>query len=151
MSKSYERDVRIAVRDLLDATSAFDGVYLSGLPETRGERGGDLQAAAVEPDETTASCNWDDASGPRIMTARATIVLMARDEDPQTRDEMAERLLETAIAALNGRSLAGKTLPEWTGIQSWAWRKPNPPERRIEAALEFRYLVEERGPADSTP
>jgi len=148
MSNPCERDIRVAIRDLLDATNAFDGVYLSGPPEGRGERGGDRQAAAVEPDETTAICCWDDVSGPSVRAARATIILMARDDDPQTRDEMAERLLETAIAALDGRSLAGMTLPEWTGIRSWSWRKPTPPERRIEAALEFRYLVEERGPAN---
>lgn len=151
MSNSCERDVRVAVRDLLDATTAFDGVYLSGLPERRGERGGDLQAAAVEPDETAASCGWDDVSGSSVMTARATITLLARDDDPQTRDEMAERLLETARDALDGRSLAGKTLPEWTRIRSWTWLKPTPPERRIGATLEFRYLVDGREAAVPSP
>lgn len=151
MSNTCERDVRIAVRDLLDATTAFDGVYLSGLPERRGERGGDLLAAAIEPAETAASCGWDGASSSSIMSARATITLMARDDDPQTRDEMAERLLETARAALDGRSLAGKTLPEWTRIRSWVWREPTPPERRIEASLEFRYLDDEPGAANPSP
>jgi len=151
MDGPFERDIRIVIRDLLDATSAFDGVYLSGPPEHRGERGGDLRAAAIEPGETAASSCWDDVSGPLVMTARATIILMARDDDPQTRDEVAEQLLETTIAALDGRSLAGRTLPEWTGIRSWTWRKPTPPERRIEALLEFRYLVEDRVDADPTP
>ncbi len=148
MSNPCERDIRSAMRDLLEATSAFDGVYLSGLPEHRGERGGDLRAAAIEPGETEAASRWDDLSGPLVMTARATIILMARDDDPQTRDEAAEELLQTAFDALDGRSLAGRTLPEWTGIRSWSWRKPTPPERRIEAVLEFRYLVDDRGLAD---
>lgn len=148
MPNPRERIIRSAIRDLLEATSAFDGVYLSGLPEHRGERGGDLRAAAIEPGETEAVSRWDDRSGPLVMTARATIILMARDDDPQLRDEAAEELLQTAIEVLDGRSLAGMTLPEWTGVRSWTWRKPTPPERRIEAALEFRYLVGDRGHVD---
>jgi len=147
MPNPCERDIRGAIRDLLEATSAFDGVYLSGLPEHRGERGGDLRAAAIEPDETQAAGHWDDLSGSLVMTARATITLMARDDDPQTRDEAVEELLQTTFDALDGRSLAGRTLPEWTGVRSWTWRKPTPPERRIEAALEFRYLIGNRGGA----
>ncbi len=39
MTPFRERDVRQVVHDLLDQTGAFDGVYLSGLPERRGRRG----------------------------------------------------------------------------------------------------------------
>ena len=41
MTPFRERDVRQVVRDLLDQTGAFDGVYLSGLPEDRGGRAGE--------------------------------------------------------------------------------------------------------------
>ena len=41
MTPFRERDVRQVVHDLLDQTGAFDGVYLSGLPERRGGRTGE--------------------------------------------------------------------------------------------------------------
>jgi hypothetical protein len=142
MTSHRERDVRNAIHELLDVSGAFDGVYLAGLPEDRGERGGDRRAAAVEPDATTAADRWDDVDGAIVMTATVTLTFMARDDDPQLRDEAAELLLNTAAAVLNGRSLAGATLPGSTRIRSWNWLKPNAPERRIAAKLEYQYLVE---------
>ncbi len=142
MTSHRERDVRNAIQELLDVTGAFDGVYLSGLPEHRGERAGDRRAAAIEPDATTESDLWDDVTGAMVMTASVVLTFLARDEDPQLRDEAAELLLNTAAAVLNGRSLAGATLPGSTRIRSWSWLKPTAPERRIAARLEFQYLVE---------
>jgi hypothetical protein len=142
MTSHRERDVRNAIHELLDVSGAFDGVYLSGLPEDRGERSGDRRAAVVEPDATTASDHWDDTTGAMVMTATAALTFLARDDDPQLRDEAVELLLNTAAAVLNGRSLADATLPGSTRIRSWTWLKPNAPERRIVAKLEFQYLVE---------
>jgi len=142
MPTPRERDVRGAIRDILEATGAFDAVYAAGPPEDRGERSGDRRAAAIEPGQTTLAGRGDDESGALEAAAVVTLVLLARDDDPAARDEAAELLLNTAAAALNGRSLAGATLPGSTLVRSWAWRRPVAPERRIEATLEFRYLVE---------
>ena len=142
MPSHRERDVRGAVRDLLDATGGFDGVYPAGLPEDRGERSGDLRAAAIEPLGTRIAAQGDDVAGALTADATLALTLIARDDDPETRDAAAERLLYLAADALNGVSLAGVTLPASTRIQSWTWRKAVAPERRIEAVLEFQYLVE---------
>jgi hypothetical protein len=142
MPTPRERDVRGAILDILDSTGAFDAVYAGGLPEDRGERSGDRRAAAIEPGETRLAGLGDDVSGALAATATVTLVVLARDDDPAARDDAAELLLHTAAAALNGRPLAGLALPGSTCVRSWAWRKPVAPERRIEAVLEFRYLVE---------
>ncbi|WP_165068398.1 hypothetical protein [Paludisphaera rhizosphaerae] len=142
MPSPRERDVRGAIRDLLDATGAFDGVYPAGLPEDRGERSGDLRAAAIEPVATTISAQGDDVGGALTAAATLSLTLTARDDDPETRDAAAERLLYAAADALNGVSLADVTLPGSTRIQSWTWKKAVAPERRIEAVLTFQYLVE---------
>jgi len=142
MANHRERDVRNAIQELLDVSGAFDGVYVSGLPEERGERAGDRRAAVVEPDGTTGSDLWDDTTGAMTMTATVALTFLARDDDPQVRDEAVELLLNTAAAVLNGRSLADATLPGSTRIRSWTWLKPNAPERRIAAKLEFQYLAE---------
>ena len=44
-----ERDIRNAIRDALVATNQFSDVWISGLPEDRGQGASDLLAAAIEP------------------------------------------------------------------------------------------------------
>jgi len=136
-----ERDVRNAIHDLLEATGAYDGIYRTGLPEDRGERAGQTRVVVVEPDQTNQAEPWDDTSGDLVMTCRLAVTFLARHEDPQIRDETAELLLNVAANALNGRSLAGLTLPSSTRFRSWSWQKPTAPERRIRAVLEYQYLI----------
>jgi hypothetical protein len=137
-----ERDIRERIRDVLEDTGAYDGVYLSGLPEDRGEPSGDARSISIEPAETAAAAPWDDTAGDQVMSCRVSLTIMARDEDPQIRDETAELLLNVAANALSGQALAGATLPGMTRITSWSWQRPRAPERRIAAVLECRYLVQ---------
>jgi hypothetical protein len=137
-----ERDVRIAIRDALLATGAFADVWLSGLPESYGGAASDLTAAAIEPVATSLTTGWDaPLAGGLDYTARLNAVLLARHEDPQLRDELAEQLLAVLHNAINGQSLAGITLPGKTLVQSWAWQPAAPPERRIAAIVSYSYLV----------
>ena len=135
-----ERDIRNLIGDLLDQTGAFDGVYLSGLPEDRGETAGDSRAVVIEPDMTTRTDPTDDFDGDPLLSAQVKLIFMARDEDPQVRDEVAELLLNVAAVTLDGNTLGGMVLPSRTKIRSWSWQKPVAPERRITAILEFQYL-----------
>ena len=135
-----ERDIRNLIGDLLDQTGAFDGVYLSGLPEERGENCGDSRAVVIEPDMTTRADPTDDFDGDPLLSCQLKLIFMARDEDPQVRDEAAELLLNVAAVALDGNTLSGMALPSRTKIRSWSWHKPVAPERRITAMLEFQYL-----------
>jgi hypothetical protein len=137
-----ERDGRTLARDLLEATGAFDGVYLAGLPEDRGQASDDRCAAAIEPAETELAVPWDDAGADLLFTCRVHLTILARHEDPQTRDELAERLLYVAASILGGASLGPATLPGRTVVRSWVWQKPVAPERRIAAVLEYQYLVD---------
>jgi hypothetical protein len=139
-----ERDLRNLIRDLLDQTGAFDGVYLSGLPEASGRPAGESRSAAVEPGETSLAMPepWDDAGGDLLLNCRVNLTLQSRHEDPQLRDELAELLLCIAANALNGSTLGGASLPGRTRIRSWSWQKPIAPERRILAVLEYQYLVD---------
>jgi hypothetical protein len=137
-----ERDGRVRVRDLLEQTGAFDGVYLSGLPEDRGQSSGDRRAAAIEPAATEFVTPWDDAAGDLLFTCRLHLTLLARHEDPQLRDEMVEQLFYVAASALGGAALGPAVLPGRTVLRSWAWQQPAAPERRIAAVLEYQYLVD---------
>jgi hypothetical protein len=137
-----ERDVRTAIHDALVATHAFGAVLLSGLPEDCGAGASDLTAAAIEPAGTSLTTGWDaQLAGGLDFTATCTVTLLARHEDPQLRDELAEQLLDYLHNAVNGQSLAGFTLPGKTMVASWRWQPPAPPERRIAATVSFAYLV----------
>jgi hypothetical protein len=136
-----ERDIRNQIHDVLDATGAFDGVYLTGLPEDRGEASGETRSVAIEPAETVQTDLWDGTRGDLLMTCRVNLAFLARHDDAQIRDETAELLVNIAANVLNGQSLAGATLIGQTRFKSWSWEKPKAPERRITAVLEYQYLV----------
>jgi hypothetical protein len=142
MPSHRERDVRVAIHDLLDSTGAFDRVYLGTHPDVDCGPSGLSRTASIEPSGTVLAAQGDDVDGGIKATATVTIILLARDDDPTARDDAVEMLLNTTAAALNGRSLGGVSLPGSTRLRSWAWRKAAAPERRIEATLEFLYLVE---------
>jgi hypothetical protein len=138
-----DRDVRNAMRLALINTGAFDGVWIWGLPEDCGSGASQLAAAAIEPAYGEQFNRWDsEAGGGLVVRGTIQLTLLYRSDDPQIRDEGAELLLYTAANALNGQSLAGLTLPGLTYITNWAWQRPTPPERRIQATLSYQYVVE---------
>ncbi len=138
-----DRDIRNAIQAALMETGAFDGVFVWGLPEEYGTGASNVAIAVIEPESTTEDDPWDSApAGGLKVTSRVTITLIYRGEDPQLRDEAAELLMDVAANALNGRSLAGFTSPQWTRFVSWRWEKATVPERRITAIFSYVYIVE---------
>ena len=141
-----ERDIRNAIQAALIATDAFDQghVTIFGLPEDWGSGASGKCAAVIEP-KSTSLRDLEDAEtdGNIYGTCSITLTFMYRGEEAEDRDEGAEKLLNTAIDALNGATLVdGLTMPGFTRIKSWTWEKPEHPERRITALLEVQYLVE---------
>ena len=137
-----ERDVRNAIHNVLLATNAFTGVYITGLPEDAGAAASDLLAAAIEPAGSQLNTGWDaQTDGGLCYASTVTVTLLARNDDAQLRDEQAEQLLDVLANAVNGTSLAGITLPGKTYVSAWRWQPPAPPERRIAATVSFSYLV----------
>jgi hypothetical protein len=147
-----DRDVRDAIQSALQATEAFDAVYLWGLPEDYGSGASQLAVAVIEPESSTQEDLWDaQPSGALQVTSRATITFLARNEDAQLRDEAVEDLFDTAANALNGASLANLTEPALTKFISWRWAPPTAPERRIVSTFTYRYLVAGWDEYDTTP
>jgi hypothetical protein len=147
-----DRDVRNAIQAALLATGAFDGVWVTGLPETGGAGASQFAAAAIDPGSSTQDDRWDSQTdGGLVVTSQVTITLLYRHEDQQLRDEGAELLLDTAANALNGQSLAGLTLPALTRFTAWRWESATAPERRITATFSYQYIVEGWGAYDIRP
>jgi hypothetical protein len=149
---SRDRDVRNAIQSALQATGAFDGVFVWGPPEDYGSGASNAALAVIEPESSTQDDRWDSApGGGLVVSSRVTITLIYRAEDPQLRDEAAELLFDIAANALNGQGFAGLTLPQLTRFVSWRWEKPAPPERRIALVFSYQYIVEGWDSYDVTP
>jgi hypothetical protein len=149
---SRDRDVRNAIQTALTDTSAFDGVFVWGLPEDYGSGASKEAFAAIVPMSSRQEDLWDAApAGGLLITTRVAIVLAYRHNDPQLRDEGAELLLDTAANALNGQSLAGLTLPQSARVIQWDWQPPTVPERRINAVFSYQYINEGWDAYDTTP
>lgn len=137
-----ERDVRRAIAELLQSTGAFDGVYLGSLPERKGRRTS-ARAIAILPNASQLADLSDAAPAGRIaVSATLKLVVIASDENEEIRDSAAEQLLAVTANALNGQNLGGLTMPQFTRLQGWTWKNAEPPERRIETMLGFRYLLD---------
>lgn len=136
-----ERDIRVKIKELLEATNSYSVVRL-GLLES-GDRYEQIGACMIEPYDSNASDDWDSTDeGPLHVDCRIHLVFVARDQDDQIRDERAELLLDVAMNTINGNSFDGKVMPEFSVVTTWKWKKAEPPERTIEAVFGFRYLVD---------
>jgi hypothetical protein len=140
---SRDRDVRNAIQTALQATDAFDGVYVWGLPEDYGSGASKETLAVILPMSSRQEDLWDSAAaGGLVITSRVVIMLAYRLIDPQLRDEGAELLLDTTANALNGQNLAGFTLPQTTRVIQWDWQPVTIPERRINCVFSYQYIVD---------
>lgn len=144
-----ERDARRAAGELLMDTGEFHCVAVGGELFASGVAASDLCFALIEPQDSQESDEHDAGPwGASIIKARASLIVGARRHDPILRDSEAERLLNVARNALNGKSLGGFTMPDFTKVSRWAWQRPADVERRIACTLAFTYLEEGWDAAD---
>jgi len=138
-----ERDVRSAIQAAMMASNAFDAVWLSGLPEDYGKGVSNLSAAAIEPVSTAFSAGWDNVpDGAVVFAAKLRVTLLARNPDPQLRDETVEQLLDFLCDAVNGQNLVpGFTVPQKAMVGPWLWQPAQAPERRIQATVNYLYML----------
>jgi hypothetical protein len=153
MANEYrDRDVRNAIQELLQATSAFDGVYLWGPPKDYGSGASNLAIAWIEPGRSNQLDKWDGGQITGIeITSSVKIVVAQRMEDPQLRDEAAELLVDIVANAIQGQSLSDLTLPDKTRFINWTWVRANPPERQINISFEYIYLIDGWNNYNTTP
>jgi hypothetical protein len=147
-----DRDVRNAIQQALTDTDAFNGVHVWGLPEDYGSGSSEQAAVWIVPQSSRQEDLWDAApDAGLVISTRIGLLLAYRHDDPQTRDEGAELLLDTAANALNGQSLGGLIFPQTARITGWDWQPPASAERRIQATFTCQYIVEGWDEYDTTP
>lgn len=133
-----------AIQALLQETRQFDAVYLSELPESRGQHAGELKVAVLEPTDWDESDDTDDPDDVQdTVRQRFKLTLMIRDDDPVARDREVDRLLSTCKNAINGQPLVpGQTIPGWTKLRRGKWEPARAPERRMTISGETAYFVD---------
>lgn len=149
-----ERDFRNNLKDALLQTGQFDDVSLVGLPETdAGAPASDSQLAAIQPGSTQFRSGWDAApGGGRWFTCQLLVTILARREDPQLCDELAEQLLNAVRNAADGQILVyGFNEPQKTMCTGWRWLPRTAPERRIAITLTYDYIQDGWNAADTNP
>lgn len=153
-----ERDIRTAIADALARTGNIpaENVHLAAADEAAA-KDGDPLVVAIEPHSTTlmpsgpmstsvsarSAIGWDSSTaGSLPFLTQILITVIARDQDPETRDDLAEQMLAAAQNAVNGQVLVeGFTSPMDTLVGNWTWAKPVAPERRVAAIARVMYLV----------
>lgn len=139
---SRERDIRNAVMDALRNTGEFDDVN-TGQDKGQEVVGDGSSFAHVDPHDARQESQWDSGGDDGVLvTGRCRITLTVSDNEPQSRDDHLEKLLDVANNILNDQSLAELTIPAWTRIHSWRWLPAKAPNRQVEAMLEYRYLLD---------
>lgn len=164
-----ERDIRSAVKDAIIRTGQVpaESVYLANADEVA-SKDSDPLVVTIDPHATTlmasgpmstsvsakAAVGWDAPGDTTLVPyqTQVTITVIARDQDPETRDNLAELTLAYIQDAIDGQVLVdGFTAPMDTIIGNWTWSKPVPPERRVAAIARVAYLVPGWDGFDTSP
>jgi len=145
-----ERDIRQAAVDLLAATGEFDAVEL-GKSDPSENPASSRKLCTVDPQDTQESDQWDSAlDGGTVYKVRIALEITVRENDAKLRDDEVERLLNVVRNTLNGVSIGGFTLPEFTKVHPWSWRMATAGSRQIAATLNATYFEEGWNVADVT-
>lgn len=136
-----DQDVLDAIVRTLEGLGVFGGVHHAD-PEELSFGSDELTAACVTPDSGEETDRYDDPDGPDVTrTARWKLTLIVRDADPRTRRRTLDRLADHAYNALDGKSISGITIPDWTKLRKWKYEKPAPPEQRLTLTGEYAYFL----------
>jgi hypothetical protein len=143
MASTSDWDIFDDICGKLKATNAFDNIYRSADPETRGQSSEDRYAAVVKPAGWEQTDESDDET--TVQSTRRvswTLILIVREDDPEARERKLDDLLATSQNALDGECLGGLTICGWTRLKSGRYETATGIEQRMTCSGEFKYWVE---------
>src|SRR5690348_1380565 len=110
-----DRDALAAVVAALDGTGEFADVLLGSAIEQTSVGADRVPFAFITPQEWT---DIDDVDPPvNLRQVLFTLTLVVRDDDPNRRFHILDRLTSVAQNALDGKDLAGGCLPDLTKLR----------------------------------
>lgn len=138
-----DKDVRNDIKHRLEATNAFDEVSLKAPQEDFGSRAGNLKFALVKPFSYAQQDLWD--GGPEtglLVTSQFNLTIMVRNSDPTEGDELCELLMNIAIDAIQGKSLAELTNPDQTVFVRAQFQKYVAPTSTLVCIFSYKYIID---------
>lgn len=146
----HDWDIMEDIQTRLEATGQFDGVHLTGPPTYQQVAASEDVTAWLQLVDWDEDDSRDDLDNVEV-TRRVhwTLTIAVRFAEGERRDRELSRLTSVAQNALNGKSLAGITLPGLTRLRRGRFDEPNTPERRTIITGEFLYLIEGFGGHDA--
>ena len=143
ISTQRDRSILKLMRDALAATNQFDQVLTTGDPEQAGASADAARFASFEIHTFKEVDDYDDdGATPQIRTVHFTLYVITRNEDPDTRDDECDRLVQVASNAISGQSFGGATFPNLTRLGTGKYKPVTGSERRCEVAGVFAYLID---------
>lgn len=137
-----DRGILRLIRDALEATGAFTAVVTTGPPEQRGQGADRARLACLELSDWDEDIQANDASdAPRLHAATFRLLLIARMNDPDERDDAADAMYRKARGTVDGQSIGGWTYPWLTKLGRGIWMPATSAERRIVCTGSFAYGV----------
>lgn len=142
------QEIVIALR----ATGEFDGVHYPSPSPEHGFAAGEIRSAVLTPIASDWDSQYDDGLGAAdvIRNVMYTVTVAVREPDPVTRAREFDRLANVVSNALDGKSLAGVTLPALTGFRSGRVGRLSSPEQQITLTGNFTYFVDGWSTYDET-
>lgn len=134
--------IRWAIRDALLETGCFVGVHLTGDPESHGQSAGDTTAAFIDLPAGEGRSIADGGDESFVQEdRRLKVTLMVRHAEAEERDRQLAVLLQCLRNVVNGRSLAGLTVPDHTRLGPFSPSGPRSVERRYTCSVVYQYLA----------
>jgi hypothetical protein len=123
----------------LQATGQFDEVLIGDPSEQLASANATALAILQLREEDEGG--YEDTVLEKVTKWELTVA--ARQRDPEVRDMEASRLVEVARNALDHKSLASITYPDWTILRRSRFEKPKDSERRVTIAGEWGYHLDD--------
>lgn len=133
-----------AAAALLEETGQFATCRVGERPApNRSDFGAEaVPAAVLSPGSFAEADDWDDAGDVHAeREGSATLTLVVRDDEDEARIDLLDRLCSAACAAINGRSLAGATIPGKTRVSAGRWLDAAGPEKHLALTVRYSYLI----------
>lgn len=144
-----DRDIRNAIQAALLTTDAYDEVILGRQEDDYTVSGIESRTVILEPMDQGMMLHHDYAAIANLMVdSRLRLSFLSRCDDPQTRDERLEAMINAAYNTMTAVSWLGVTYPAFClFVQHAKWLPPKHPMRRADAIYSYRY---DTGPSFDT-
>lgn len=137
-----DRKILKVIASLLRDASEFGLVTTSGPPEVHGQSAEHARLAGLELSDFVETSEYSDHDASYLIRVVQYILhIYVRDQDPDVRDDEADRLYNVATNALSGVGYEADVIPERSWLRRGQYLPADGIERRLRVLGQFVYTV----------